>query len=252
MIRFFRKIRLESLSLGKTKKYLQYALGEIILVVIGILIAIQINEWNQNRIEKKQYAIILQNLEDEFNQTKTLLTTLTSHYTSGIQASSKLMHQFGSDQKIYSVPQIDTLLALSMQQPPFYPPQPVLAELMNSGKLKSLSNKELKQHLFDWEANVRWLHFDYDLFISFSNDQFQPYINKKWSWKNIDLAEGNEFHDARSTLLDTDIYGIFQELEFENLIDSNLFHSNRLYKRLVNIGILIDNILKQIEVSLQD
>ena len=49
MINFFRKIRQNLLSEGKTGKYLKYAIGEIILVVIGILIALSINNWNENR-----------------------------------------------------------------------------------------------------------------------------------------------------------------------------------------------------------
>jgi uncharacterized protein involved in outer membrane biogenesis len=49
MIKFFRKIRQNLLSEGKTAKYLKYAVGEIILVVIGILIALQINNWNEQR-----------------------------------------------------------------------------------------------------------------------------------------------------------------------------------------------------------
>ncbi|MDY2588185.1 DUF6090 family protein [Winogradskyella aquimaris] len=49
MIKFFRNIRHRLLSEGKTGKYLKYAIGEIVLVVIGILIALQINNWNENR-----------------------------------------------------------------------------------------------------------------------------------------------------------------------------------------------------------
>jgi len=49
MIKFFRKIRQNVLSEGNTGKYLKYAIGEIVLVVIGILIALQINNWNEER-----------------------------------------------------------------------------------------------------------------------------------------------------------------------------------------------------------
>lgn len=52
MIKFFRKIRQKLLSEGKTEKYLKYSIGEIVLVVIGILIALQINNWNENRKER--------------------------------------------------------------------------------------------------------------------------------------------------------------------------------------------------------
>ena len=49
MIKFFRRIRLDLMEKNKTEKYLKYAIGEIVLVVIGILIALQINNWNEKR-----------------------------------------------------------------------------------------------------------------------------------------------------------------------------------------------------------
>jgi hypothetical protein len=54
MIKFFRKIRNTMLNENKFSRYTFYALGEIILVVIGILIALQINNWNEQRIENNQ------------------------------------------------------------------------------------------------------------------------------------------------------------------------------------------------------
>ncbi|TFV95649.1 hypothetical protein E4S40_05355 [Algoriphagus kandeliae] len=65
MIKFFRKIRQDLLSEGKTRKYLKYAIGEIVLVVIGILIALQINNWNENRkIDAKRQIYYRQLLVD--------------------------------------------------------------------------------------------------------------------------------------------------------------------------------------------
>ena len=49
MIKFFRHIRQNLIMENKTGKYLKYAVGEIVLVVIGILIALQVNNWNENR-----------------------------------------------------------------------------------------------------------------------------------------------------------------------------------------------------------
>lgn len=58
MIKFFRKIRQNLLSEGKTGKYLKYASGEIVLVVIGILIALQINNWNEQSNENIKEQVI--------------------------------------------------------------------------------------------------------------------------------------------------------------------------------------------------
>lgn len=63
MIKFFRRIRQNLVSQGKTSKYFKYAIGEIILVVIGILIALQINTWNQNNKDSKEEYYILEKLQ---------------------------------------------------------------------------------------------------------------------------------------------------------------------------------------------
>jgi hypothetical protein len=65
MIKFFRKIRQNLLSEGKTGKYFKYAIGEIVLVVIGILIALQINNWNESRIQRQKEIVILSELKKE-------------------------------------------------------------------------------------------------------------------------------------------------------------------------------------------
>ena len=62
MIKFFRKIRQNLLSEGKTGKYFKYAIGEIVLVVIGILIALSINNWNTNNIERSVELTMLKEM----------------------------------------------------------------------------------------------------------------------------------------------------------------------------------------------
>jgi len=65
MIKFFRKIRLDLMETGKTGKYLKYAIGEIILVVVGILIALQINNWNEAQKAKASTVTYVNNLIDD-------------------------------------------------------------------------------------------------------------------------------------------------------------------------------------------
>ncbi|WP_370476950.1 DUF6090 family protein [Tamlana flava] len=77
MIKFFRNIRKNLLAEGKTANYLKYAIGEIVLVVIGILIALQINNWNENKKERKQEHKVLTEL----------LSSLENNYTSMVSDS---------------------------------------------------------------------------------------------------------------------------------------------------------------------
>ncbi len=73
MIKFFRKIRQNLLSENKTGKYFKYAIGEIVLVVFGILIALQINNWNENLKNKKEEISVLKEL---LSDSKTNLLSL--------------------------------------------------------------------------------------------------------------------------------------------------------------------------------
>ena len=77
MIKFFRNVRQSLLMKNQTIRYFKYAIGEIILVVIGILIALQVNNWNEQRKSiaqaKKNLATIRLNLQDDIKQAEDLL-----------------------------------------------------------------------------------------------------------------------------------------------------------------------------------
>jgi len=76
MIKFFRKIRYDLMEKNKTGKYLKYAIGEIVLVIIGILLALQINNRNSERIEKNTFESNLQFVIEDLEQDKTDLLML--------------------------------------------------------------------------------------------------------------------------------------------------------------------------------
>ena len=65
MIKFFRKIRQELLTENKIGQYLKYAIGEILLVVIGILIALQINNWNEARKSRIVETVLLKTIKSD-------------------------------------------------------------------------------------------------------------------------------------------------------------------------------------------
>lgn len=67
MIKFYRKIRQNLLSEGKTGKYFKYAIGEIVLVVLGILIALSIKNWNENRKNNILKQTYINNLKIDLN-----------------------------------------------------------------------------------------------------------------------------------------------------------------------------------------
>ena len=75
MLTFFRKFRKSLLGEGATSRYLLYAIGEITLVVIGILIALQINNWNQDRKDRIEERLIVKSVYEEMKDFGTTTPT---------------------------------------------------------------------------------------------------------------------------------------------------------------------------------
>ena len=120
MIKFFRKIRLRLLSeypsdqgsrAGKFSKYLLYALGEIILVVIGILIALQINNWNENRKKLRLKASYERSLIDDLALDTLMLGKL-------IDENYKILGSIERQQSRFLGPEtpIDTLISIARNE----------------------------------------------------------------------------------------------------------------------------------------
>lgn len=83
MIKFFRNIRLKFIKDGKIINYLKYAVGEIVLVVIGILIAVSINNWNENRKQQKLFLTILKTIEDDMKSDTLLFYQTKDNFKKG-------------------------------------------------------------------------------------------------------------------------------------------------------------------------
>jgi len=103
MIKFFRKIRQELILDEKPKKYFRYAFGEIILVVLGILIALAINNWNSDRLLRKSayqnMRALNSNIEDDLHQLQNSISFMDSvimysdRLNSTFQKKSRLMRK---------------------------------------------------------------------------------------------------------------------------------------------------------------
>jgi len=73
MLKFFRTIRKKLIDQGNIQKYLLYAVGEILLVVIGILIALQVNNWNDDRKLVEKRVKLIQSIESDFETNRARL-----------------------------------------------------------------------------------------------------------------------------------------------------------------------------------
>nr|WP_321224453.1 DUF6090 family protein [uncultured Psychroserpens sp.] len=145
MIKFFRHIRQRYIFEGKTTKYFKYAIGEIVLVVIGILIALQINNWNENRKLENDKQKLMFALKQEFLINKNALENhLVGLHKNNAQFNRLINYSAGAIElpsdsvKLYAS-KIVYPITLSMLNS-------VLDEAISAGKFEMLSDS-LKQKL---------------------------------------------------------------------------------------------------------
>jgi hypothetical protein len=146
MIKFFRKIRQNLLIENKTGKYLKYAIGEILLVIIGILIAVSINGWNEDRKLKIAEQSILKDLKQEMKINLKALEFAIKENEKSFQAALEMRALF-RDRAAFDK-MSDSLFYASIRKLDYnitYDPQNgILNSIISSGQINQLSNKELK------------------------------------------------------------------------------------------------------------
>ncbi|RDY58791.1 DUF6090 family protein [Flagellimonas nanhaiensis] len=154
MIKFFRKIRKQLLAEGKFGNYLLYAIGEIILVVIGILIALAINNSNENRIKREKEQVYLAGLQEEFETSKIKLEELIKVNRQSYEAA-KTMVSFSYNEISLSEEELSNLFIDAFAYDIFFNPNnSMLTEMINSGSLKDISNDTLRFRLTNWIATI--------------------------------------------------------------------------------------------------
>ena len=156
MIKFFRKIRQNLLSEGKTGKYLKYAIGEIVLVVIGILIALSINNWNENRKtqnNQEKYLILLK--EEALKNLNSVKKAIESVESTMIGQRDLIKLIDGNQDTISEKYLSELFLKVFVFTTKLDYENSVFSELKTSGELKNIGNDSIRNSLVTLEPLVK-------------------------------------------------------------------------------------------------
>ncbi|MFY0630274.1 MAG: hypothetical protein JXR05_07820 [Flavobacteriaceae bacterium] len=229
MIKFFRHIRRSLIQKNQMGKYFKYAFGEILLVVIGILIALSINNWNENRKEKFNETKILKTLNEEFLENKITLDSTLVLLNNTADALSFVLKNINKNIKLTPV-QLDSVLYFTISNPYWKRSEFTLKNLESSGKLSGLSNQKLKKKLYQYSlATTDIEDKDQDATIGFNH--LLNYIKKNGSLRNLD-AQGTQITEGR-TPLKYDHVKFFSDLTFENAINDCLVYIRQRIERYI-------------------
>lgn len=196
MMKLFRKVRLQMLSESKLRKYLVYAVGEIILVVIGILIAVSINNWKQSKdleqIEQNLYKDLVQELNTDLDEIKGNRDYNNKYLSRYNRASEIIINDLQKQQ-------IDTLAIIATELTNFSDfknEESSYNKLAASGKLELIVNKEILLKL----QNLSIL-YNYINRLEKNQEQFMysivPKISKYLRIKPFQIMYPDELYDYK-------------------------------------------------------
>ncbi len=248
MIKLFRNIRQDLLNEGKTTKYLKYAIGEIFLVVVGILIALSINNWNEKKKIDQSIAehlvILKQNVLEDKVQLELLHSTMTDNY----YYADSLMMQFKT--LIPMDNNTTKYLGKLLLEYQFRPNRNAIETISQSNEIPFLS-PDLQKAILDYYALIESAREREQISNNQIQSKYENYINynypqvfqKNSEWDFVK----NYYKDDPRPIMEFDKEAFLSDKRMESLVTSRYFQSEALktfYQNLMTSG---NEILKYLD-----
>ncbi len=225
MLKFFRKIRQRLLSESKFSKYLLYAVGEIVLVVIGILIALQINNWNE---AKKEQAILNAsltsvriNLQEDIRNLNTQIS-----YNESVLDAIDFSFRIISFSKYENMPLsafADSIFDVATERT-FLPTTTAFNSMESGSHFQWIENQDLTQEIYNYYALVGNISN-----IISHNNQFVKNHMEVFTYNNMEfgslLQNSNPYPKKRNPILDNTSI-LKESTVFENALIGRRFRAN--------------------------
>jgi hypothetical protein len=253
MIKFFRRIRYNLMSENKTGKYFKYAIGEIILVVIGILIALSINNWNETRKTKITEHTYLKNIKADLELNLVSLNEFILSRQEAVKSSKIIVDYFNNPNSInlntFNLHSTNVMIWFPFQQN-----DNTYQELINSGKLSIISNKAIKDHMQNMQSSFKTISFvENEMQQDFESYLYDPFF----STADLDLSMRNlaaqtEQRGEIPEINAEDVTMLLQNIKFKNGFVLASYNSDLLITEYSNMKETTNKLIKLIEKEVAD
>lgn len=265
MLRFFHQIRQRLLAERKFSKYLFYVISEVFIVIIGILLAFQVDNWDTQRDNRKEAKLFLNRLKNEFQANREQMEDKIKMREKALSAARELIY-FVDGKSAYSRPsEIDSLLAYALPVYTFDPSLGVLNQLTSTDKLTLINNQALNDKLSVWNSMIEDFKEDENMYNNYNHYYFRPFLYKNYPSRNIInsriknrvinpilIASAEkvnvEIGDSNRSM---DPMLLQQSLEFENYLSFTISWLSLINTQSQGVLNYIDSVLEMIDEELQ-
>jgi hypothetical protein len=246
MFAFFRKIRKSLLSKQNVSKYLLYAIGEILLVVLGILIALQINNSNEQHKRDQTTLRYMQALIQEIGNNLDLLNYSLSNVKMDMTKSALALEKINGP-NVGAIPDSALYKIIgNATDPPFTSPmeQSVYRDLINSGVMENIKDQEIKNSIFKMENQIQ----QYDKYVESAEMTFKSLI-MEYQIQNFVISKNRDSlgHVALPRLnFDINKQAYLNNAVFANQLQGKLLLYNNLARHIERMKLKFSDVLSQL------
>jgi len=210
MIKFFRRIRQNLIMENKTSKYLKYAIGEIVLVVIGILIALQVNNWNENRKIENGQTVFLANLKEDLENDLDQINRILTYQSQKLE-NVKTLEQELKNPSNKNFEDIEQLFAKTQTagNDTFFANTGTYSSSVSSGTLANTKPESLK-------IAITNLYERYYYRLIYNGELYDNRVDE------VALHRGNFYNQITQKLNNLEV---LNESEFQNLVSIVLYYN---------------------------
>ncbi len=249
MLRFFRQIRKTLMEQNKTRSYLFYAIGEIALVMIGILLALQINNWNELRKQGLEEKALLERLQSEFIQNQSSLEKEIANYEWIMDEMNFLLSHTGTNPEPIAEFRFDTAFTRVSWIPRYSPFRGTINSIINSGKIGIIENERLNSLLTNWPGYLDKLDYLYQILYDLSKNQHMEFLMNRYPFRNAGVKT-NSGSSGRSDFI-YDKQAILKDIRFENIVEFKKIDSDYTLQILKELYEKQTEVLELIEMELE-
>jgi hypothetical protein len=234
---------------------MRYAIGEIVLVVIGILIALSINNSNQERILRNEEETVLRSLKKDLILSIKNANNVIKEKRTIIEVDDYLLKYTGPDPRWDSQVNFDSIMYyVTVSGWMHFPAEGTLSDILNSGKLSLIKNDSIRYLISTLPLQVQWTKEEEQNYRIDLHEYFLPYLSKNYPIR--ESTKYRQLYKYKSSNLKSSKFKISPEkllsdLEFENILAIQSIWVKFTIDMLETQKLIYENIIKLINAELE-
>lgn len=251
MLHLFRRYRKHLMEQNHVRRYLLYALGEILLVVIGILIALQIDTWNETNKQQQASRDFITRLQKEVQKNIRYTEAEIKTEESQIHAARTILSFFNTPEETRPPTALDSLIYIILSNNTLEIVSGTLNEGFNTGNIAIITPDSLRSALYNLPSIIEEIRKQEEIDREDVNGHFTNFLYGNYNYRKMD----NRFSPYKGIIGPTrfisyDNRKLLESQTFENLVDNRywncmeqLVHLREIQRALLGIEAMIETVL---------